>query len=348
MTEPPRGVRPDAAEQHQKGEPYQPGADAGWGRTSDEPGHPEYGPGPLPARQPGEHTHGNEPDLMDRRYDALAAWNESAQTMTMAAVGNEPRPAYRQSVDPGSSAFDPESFRDAVPRHSVPPARTVRRALRTRRERLAAGIMGIVVLGGGAAVAWGSTGEPDRPAVAGVTVAAPATSVVVEPTSTEDAAPSPTPSVSVSPSTSRSTSPSASASPSGSPFVSSTPSRGVTLPAGRQSRGPVRTPTSGPVTTGKPVLSASFGYEDGAGAIQVINTGDADATDWTVGLTVPGGETVTVTSGDVTVVQSGTSVTFRPSGTRVPAAGLVAFSFAVDPVPSETPGGCTIDGRSCG
>ncbi|SDT79357.1 cellulose binding domain-containing protein [Actinoplanes derwentensis] len=336
MTEPPRGVRPDTADLQKMGEsstPYDPGDGTAWQSANDKQDYAEYGPEQLPARRPGETLQRIGPDLMDRRYDALAAWNESAQTMTMAAIGDEPRPAYPQS-------FDPDSFRDAVPQHSVPPARTVRRALRARRERIAAGVVGVALLGAGTAVAWGSAGEPGTPVATGTAVAVRTTEADpgdgVEPVATGDTEPSSTPSAGAA----------TSASPVPSPSVSSRPRRIVTLPAVRNSRGPSRT-SVGP-TAGSPALSASYEYDSGAGSVRVANTGDADATDWTVGLTVPGGETVTVTSGDVVVVQSGSSVTFRPSGARVPPAGLVAFSFAVDPVPAEEPGGCTIDGSSCG
>ncbi|GGN83639.1 hypothetical protein GCM10010112_62160 [Actinoplanes lobatus] len=62
MIEPPRGVMCPIAEQHQT-DPVD------------------------------DHT---APDLMDQRYDALAAWSESAETMTMAAVRAEPCPAPRR------------------------------------------------------------------------------------------------------------------------------------------------------------------------------------------------------------------------------------------------------------
>lgn len=271
--------------------------------------------------------------MMDHRYDALAAWNESAQTMTMAAVGGEPRPAYHPPVDPPPVA-------GVLPRHAVPSPPASHRALRNRRKMAVAGAAGIALLAAGAALAW--TGDdPDGPVTTGAVAIGTTTTTAAgpdpagEPAATETTSAAPRPSVSAS----------ASVSPSPTPSAGATPTRLITLPAGRASRGTTRTATAVPVD--RPDLSAGYGYEGGAGSVRVVNSGTADATEWTVGLTVPGGETVTVTSGDVTVVQSGTSVTFRPSGARVPASGLVAFSFAVDPVPAEAPTGCTIDGRAC-
>ncbi|HWS32467.1 MAG TPA: cellulose binding domain-containing protein [Actinoplanes sp.] len=339
MIEPSPGVRRDLPDPYRTGEgatPHDPGTGAAWNPPGRHQDYPEYAPEPLPARSTGETAPQAGPDLGDHRYDALAAWNESAQTMTMAAVGSEPRPAYHDS-------FDPASFSDTVPRHSVPPARTVRRALRTRRERIAVAVaVAGFVLAGGAAAVWAGGSDPDQlvtiDAAPGLLTTGPATDPTDGPVAGDDTAASPTPSARAS----------TSASPKPSPSLSVTRSPAVvtTLPAGRISRGPARV-SAGPVA-GSPALSASYGYADGSGSIEVVNTGTADATGWTVGLTVPGGETVTVTSGDVTVLQSGSSVTFRPSGGAVPAAGLIAFSFAVDPVPAEEPTGCTIDGHSCG
>lgn len=336
MIEPSPGVRRDQPDPYGTGDGatrYDPGTGATWEQPARYQDYPEYTPEPLPARSPGETAPPAAPDLGDHRYAALAAWNESAQTMTMAAVGSEPRPAY-------SGSFDPASFADAVPRHSVPPARTVRRSLRTRRERIAAILAGLVLLAGGATAVWAGGDDPDPPVAAGVVTAPPDTTADSDPTTDPSATgdSSPTPSARASTS--------ASPEPSPSPSVTRTPARIATLPAGQTSRGPARD-SAGP-GRGSPELSASYRYADGSGSVEVANTGTTDATDWTVGLTVPGGETVTVTSGDVTVVQSGSSVTFRPAKGTVPARGLVAFSFAVDPAPAEEPTGCTIDGHSCG
>lgn len=78
----------------------------------------------------------------------------------------------------------------------------------------------------------------------------------------------------------------------------------------------------------------------------MINSGTAAAADWVVTLTVPGAETVTVTSGDVAVSQSGAGLTFRLSA-ALPAAGRASFSFTLDPAPVEPPGGCAINGAAC-
>lgn len=48
-----------------------------------------------------DHTGHTYPDLMGQRYDALAAWSESAETMTMAAVRAEPSPAYAPGLETG-------------------------------------------------------------------------------------------------------------------------------------------------------------------------------------------------------------------------------------------------------
>lgn len=253
------------------------------------------------------------PDLLDQRYDALAAWSESAETMTMAAVRAEPSPAYAPGVEAD------------VPHHAAP----------SRRARVAVvATAGVAVLAAAATVmTWGGD-ETETPAVP---VAAP---VPVE--SAVETVPPPAP----TPSASAVTSPSATPSPSTSPSRSATAKPRLTVPTGRASRSASTAPAGG-----APVLSASYGYQFDdtgyRGSVRVSNTGTVAATDWTVALTVPGAETVTVTSGAVTAGQSGSAVTFRPSGAGVPASGSVSFSFTLAPAPTEPPTGCALDGRPC-
>ncbi|WP_425322690.1 cellulose binding domain-containing protein [Actinoplanes ianthinogenes] len=110
-------------------------------------------------------------------------------------------------------------------------------------------------------------------------------------------------------------------------------------------------PTSAAPITGTPSLSARYSYalDDSGyrGSVQVVNSGTGAAVDWTVALTVPGGEAVSVTSGSVSMSQAGSSVTFRPSAGSVRAGGSVSFGFTLDTVPAIVPGGCAIDGVAC-
>ncbi|GAA0423688.1 hypothetical protein Aca07nite_22900 [Actinoplanes capillaceus] len=248
------------------------------------------------------------PDLMGQRYDALAAWSESAETMTMAAVRAEPSPAYASGAEADG------------PRHAAP----------SRRARVAVvAAAGVAVLAAATVMTWGGD-ETETPAVP---VAAPVpVESAVEPA--VETVPPPAPSASATPSPSKSPSRSAKAKPR------------LTVPTVRASRSTATAPAGG-----TPVLSASYGYQFDdtgyRGSVRVSNTGTMAATDWTVALTVPGAETVTVTSGAVTAGQSESSVTFRPSGAGVPASGSVSFSFTLTPAPTEPPTGCALDGQPC-
>ncbi|MEV0898600.1 cellulose binding domain-containing protein [Actinoplanes sp. NPDC049802] len=277
-------------------------------------------------------------DPMAQRYDALAAWSESAETMTMAAVRAEPSPAYPQ---------EPEEPRRAAPTTRSRPLRSRRAGpaaesgpLRTRRARVTiVAAAGVAALAAGATLMWGDE-EPATPITAG----AAATTTTVEPPHAETEPP-------VAPSAAAGVTASASTRPAPSPSrtASGTANPRLVLPTGKTSRTAAREVTS---TPGAAILSASYGYQldDEAGyrgSVRVSNTGTAAAADWTVALTVPGAEEVTVTSGDVTASQSGSSVTFRPSGAKVPASGSVSFSFTLASAPAELPTGCALDGQPC-
>ncbi|GGM96932.1 hypothetical protein GCM10010109_00550 [Actinoplanes campanulatus] len=267
----------------------------------------------IAEQQPDPVDDHTSPDLMDQRYDALAAWSESAETMTMAAVRTEPSPAYASGAEADG------------PRHAAP----------SHRARVAVvAAAGVAVLAAAATVpTWGGD-EPETPVVP---VAAP---VPVESAAETVPPAAPTPSASAV------ASPSATPSPSKSPSRSAKAKPRLTVPTGRTSRS-----TSAAPAGGGAVLSASYGYQlddtGYRGSVRVSNTGTVAAADWTVALTVPGAETVTVTSGAVTVGQSESTVTFRPSGAGVPASGAVSFSFTLAPAPTEPPTGCTLDGQPC-
>lgn len=79
----------------------------------------------LPTRRPGTAGRYGQADLPDHRYEALEAWSESAETITLAAVGVEALTTY-----PRGSAI-------AGPRHAAPPDVWPSRVLRTRRGRTA-------------------------------------------------------------------------------------------------------------------------------------------------------------------------------------------------------------------
>ncbi|GLY06146.1 hypothetical protein Acsp01_65250 [Actinoplanes sp. NBRC 101535] len=201
------------------------------------------------------------------------------------------------------------------------------------RVAVAAGAVAALI-GAGFLLTGGDQEETTTP------VAAPAT-----PSTTEVEVPDLTP---ASPSKA---SPSASASASPTPSKSPSPSAStvVTRPAVHAgSRTPTRKATSAaPEDSGAAVLSAFYSYSadtDFVGTVQVVNAGDAAADDWTVTMTVPGGENVAA-SGGVQVSQSGTRVTFH--GSSVAAGGSSTFSFTLGGAPSALPTGCTIDGTAC-
>lgn len=112
------------------------------------------------------------------------------------------------------------------------------------------------------------------------------------------------------------------------------------------------TPSATPVVT--PVLGATLRAEvdDQAGyraTVTISNPGPTRAADWTVRLTVPGGNEVTIWAGNVVAAQNGAAVTFTPApdAAPVPAGGSVDFTFGVVGVLESLPNGCTIDGRPC-
>ena len=88
------------------------------------------------------------------------------------------------------------------------------------------------------------------------------------------------------------------------------------------------------------------GFLDVVGTVRVSNRRDTAVADWTVRLTVPGGGAVTVTGGDVSVVQDGEAVTFRATG-AIAANASVTFTFEVAGALPALPGGCTVDGNAC-
>jgi hypothetical protein len=282
------------------------------------------------------------PDVMGHRYEALAAWSESAATMTMAAVATEPLFPYPRNVKKPQAG---------APRHAVPPAGAAPRDRRRRRARVAllavAGVAAVTAVTIAAVTIQAGADDTETPVSTGVVTAGgttpPAGEQPLDARTTTAAAATAPPSASGSagpPSPSLSHSPSASARSS---------AAGISLPTGKPSRGPLRTsPAPAP---GAARLSATYGYrldESGfSGTVQVVNSGGAAAPDWAVSLAVPGAEQVIVTAGDVTVSQTGNSATFRPSGTSVAASGSVSFSFTLDPAPADPPSGCSLDGEPC-
>ncbi|WP_043512618.1 MULTISPECIES: cellulose binding domain-containing protein [unclassified Actinoplanes] len=142
--------------------------------------------------------------------------------------------------------------------------------------------------------------------------------------------------------------PPASATPGGPP--SGVASAAVAIVRGWLSRRrPVVAAGGETADTGTPaVLSAVYHYDDGShrGSVQVVNAGGGEAADWTVTLSVPGGEPVTVTSGEVAVAQSGTVVTFRPAGAALGAGDTVTFGFGFAAAPTSAPVGCAVNGSA--
>jgi hypothetical protein len=84
------------------------------------------------------------------------------------------------------------------------------------------------------------------------------------------------------------------------------------------------------------------------GRITVTNTGQTDASTWTVLLTLPDGEKVADVSGAL-AVQDGNTVTFVPTAdTGAVAAGdYVLFTFTVTGVLGGQPTGCAINDQPC-
>ncbi|MEV6349414.1 cellulose binding domain-containing protein [Actinoplanes sp. NPDC051851] len=338
--------------------------------------------GALPVRVPGDAPTAPRPDtLADQRYAALDDWSQSAATMTMSAVTDHPPayparhsapaeptpapspyapalghpPAYppsgpRLSVSsgapdlPGSPELPGASVLSAGQGHPGGPERPAARSWR-RPGALAAAAAAVLVAGGVAFALIGGSGDdaatvPPAVVAAGLDSAAPTAGdehpeTLVDPAATPTAAASAT------------TSPTAGASPT------AATTRIAPAVAGAATHDLTATTTSTPGETspaGSAELSAFYrggvadtGYE---GTIQVVNSGDATATGWTVTLTVPGGEEVSVTSGPATASQSGTTVTFRSTGTLA-AADAITIAFSLDGVPTTLPSGCTINDTPC-
>ncbi|MBG0568255.1 cellulose binding domain-containing protein [Actinoplanes aureus] len=222
-------------------------------------------------------------------------------------------------------------------------------ATRSRRIRVAV-LTGaaLALLAGGAAVRWGGDDRPDTPVAAGA----------VPTTGTEPAVSGPEP---VSPEMTAGPTGSVSASPSA---TAAQPSRSVSptpsddeggLSVGTATRAPVRSAEPEPSVPDEepPVYTAFYGYQADpgsgyAGTVQVVNAGGAAGGDWTVTLTVPGAEKVVLTSGNVRMSQSGSSVTFRPAGgAELQVGGSVTIGFTIDGVPGELPTGCAVNGSAC-
>jgi Cellulose binding domain len=283
--------------------------------------------------------------LAERRYAELDGWSQSAETVTMPAVAPDPYPAApRRRLVVAASEIVTEPPSSALHEHSdlsrTPPARPARR----RVAVLAGAGLAVLLLGGGVVALAGGDAEPP---VAGVPVTAGVVTTAAEEHPVRTDEPVTTESV-------RSTGPSAPPSPSRSAEPSASPP-GTTAPVvkvGHGTRPIMRAPTAGPTRTTpppEPSLSAVYHYDDAghSGSVQVVNSGNGAATGWTVTLTVAGAETVSVSSGAVSVSQSGSVVTFRPAGGTVPAGGSVSFGFSLDEEPASAPGGCAIDGVAC-
>ncbi|MFI1992840.1 cellulose binding domain-containing protein [Actinoplanes sp. NPDC020271] len=339
---------------------------------------------PLPIRVPGQNADTPIEDVLaERRWAELDGWSQTAETITMPAVTPDPYPvAPRRRLVVAASEVITETPSSALHEHSdlsrTPSARASstpsasgsarssasgsarssasgsfpssaaddgRSArLSPRRVAVLAGAgLAVLLLGG---VAFGLGGGDDAPVVATVPAAAGAVTTVPDehPVPTVD----PVASVSVPANGSASPTPSRSAGPSASASTSAMPM--ITI--GHGSRPIIVTPGAGP--TGEtpepePSLSAVYSYDDTryAGSVHVVNSGKGAARDWTVTLTVAGGETVSVSSGAVAVSQSGSSVTFRPTGGTVAAGGSVSFGFSLAGEPESAPVGCAVDGVAC-
>jgi hypothetical protein len=103
-------------------------------------------------------------------------------------------------------------------------------------------------------------------------------------------------------------------------------------------------PAPGPVVP----LEASLGYNsaDNTGTVSITNNGRVQAYDWSLTLTIPGGNAVTP-HGAVSLSQSGERLAFSPAGGSVDARETFTFTFTVRGTPSGTPRGCAINGSSC-
>ncbi|MFI7599612.1 hypothetical protein [Actinoplanes sp. NPDC049681] len=85
------------------------------------------------------------------------------------------------------------------------------------------------------------------------------------------------------------------------------------------------------------------GWTGYTGTVRVTNPGGIANRDWTVTLTVPGGNAVSASG--ARVEQDGESVTF--TGEPVGAGETLTFTFSVEGTLTELPGGCRIGGIAC-
>jgi len=121
-------------------------------------------------------------------------------------------------------------------------------------------------------------------------------------------------------------------------------------------------PTSHTPAPGTPTaaasLTATYRYVVGGvtevltgyvGTVRITNKGASPAIGWTVRLTVPLANAVTVETSDVVVTREGSTVVFTPLPPVAPiAAGdTKAFSFELSGPLAAVPTGCTVNGTPC-
>ncbi|WP_436537348.1 cellulose binding domain-containing protein [Actinoplanes sp. HUAS TT8] len=308
---------------------------------------------PLPIRVPGQGSETPVEDVLaERRYVELDGWSQSAETITMSAVPPvpaappaDPYPAAPQRrLVVAHSEILPETPSSASPEDSDLSRTAAARPARRRVALLAGAGLAVILVGGGAFALAGGTDKTPVTTTAAAATGPVATAPEQHPVQNAKPVAIATTEVSVSPT------PSPSASSSASPSATVLP----LLTIGHGPRTVTPHPGGGRTTPGRtstpePELSAVYHYDDTqfSGSVQVVNSGDGAAQDWTVTLNVPGGETVSVSSGAVSVSQSGSSVTFRPSGGPVPPGGSVSFGFSLATAPSSAPGGCAVNGAAC-
>lgn len=232
-----------------------------------------------------------------------------------------------------------DSPSSASPEHSDLSGTSALRPVRRRAALLAGAGLAVLLLAGGA---FALTGKDDR-GPAATTPAALSTAVTT--------APDERPVKNADPTTAATTEVPTSPTPSPSARSSASATAVPLLTVGHGTR--PHTATPGDEHTGgdspAPALSAVYHYDDARneGSVQVVNGGDGVAAKWTVTLSVPGGEKVSLVSGAVELFQSGASVRFRPTGGAVAAGGSVSFGFSLAGAPTSPPGGCAIDGVAC-
>lgn len=88
----------------------------------------------------------------------------------------------------------------------------------------------------------------------------------------------------------------------------------------------------------------SYNSSQDRGSIVIENETSATLTDWTLTMTVPGGQRLTAT-GPVLGRQSGQSVTITPAGSlgAIDAGAVLSFTFTV----AVEPENCALNGRAC-